>query len=98
MRRTDNRLRLDAYTRVADHQHHAVGFEVRSECDSRLGFLEAEKRLTRFDDRHSAAEACERLPELHANRAAAKNRKRDGQFSWNRRLPVRPVVDGFEAR
>src|SRR4051812_28985850 len=43
------------------------------------------------------AETCESLPELDADGAPAKDRKRHRQLTRNRRLPVGPELDGLQA-
>ena len=78
--------------------HQAVGLEVRPERGWRLGFLEPQKRGTRFDRRDAVAEASKGLPQLDPNGAASEDGERHGQLGWNHRLAVGPEVHGIEAR
>jgi len=88
---------LDSNAGVAGDELDAVGFEVRLQAGPRLGLLQPKESRSGLDDLHLRAESRERLAELQPDRAAAENSERDRQLAGERRLSIRPVIDGIEA-
>jgi hypothetical protein len=59
-------------------------------------FLVPQEQRSGFNHRDRGAEACERLSQLDANRAPAKDRQGRRKLSWNRGVTVGPVGNGVE--
>ena len=90
-------LPFDGDTWVTDHQRDAVRLQMWPERGSGLWLLEAKERRSGFDQGHLGAEACEGLPQLHANGARAEYRQRRRQLTRNRCLAIGPEVNGVQA-
>src|SRR3954453_13397912 len=80
---------------VPDHERDAIRLQVWPERGAGLWFFEPQERGSSLDHGHFRAETRERLPELHADRPPAEDRKRCRQLTRNRRLPVGPEVDSI---
>ena len=87
---------LDGDAGVADHQRDAIRLQMRPQRRASLRFLVAEERRSRLDHGHPGAEACEGLPELDADGAAAEDRQGGRQLPRNRRLAIGPELDRVE--